>query len=160
MDVIADTSPLNYLVLIRTIEVLPALYGAIVVPPAVVRELRDASAPEIVRRWAESTPVWLSVAPPPPIDEGLRCLDSGEREAIAAAKFSGHEVLLLMDDARGRAEAERRAIRTTGTLGVLVAASRKGLLDLGTALEALQRTNFRISPKLVSQLLAAERTGT
>ena len=157
MPVIADTSPLNYLVLIGAIDVLPALYGTVLVPQAVVQELTHASAPEAVRRWAASRPAWLSVSPALPPDEGLRDLDGGERDVIALAGVSAPGALLLMDDARGRAEAERRGIRTTGTIGVLVAAARKGSLDLRAALEALQQTNFRISPKLISQLLETER---
>lgn len=34
MIVIADTSPLNYLIRIGEIEILPALYARIVVPPS------------------------------------------------------------------------------------------------------------------------------
>ena len=39
MLVVADTSPLRYLILIEHVHVLPALYGDVIVPPAVVREL-------------------------------------------------------------------------------------------------------------------------
>ncbi len=35
MTVVADTSPLNYLVLIGGIDVLPSLYRQIAIPPAV-----------------------------------------------------------------------------------------------------------------------------
>jgi predicted nucleic acid-binding protein len=34
--VIADTSPLNYLVLINEVRILPDLYGQVVVPPEVL----------------------------------------------------------------------------------------------------------------------------
>ena len=40
MIVVSDTSPLNYLVLIEEVEVLPAVFGRVVVPPAVVEELQ------------------------------------------------------------------------------------------------------------------------
>ena len=40
MIVVSDTSPLNYLVLIEEVEVLPAIFGRVVVPPAVVEELQ------------------------------------------------------------------------------------------------------------------------
>jgi predicted nucleic acid-binding protein len=39
--VVADTSPLNYLILIDAIDVLPQLYGVIVVPGQVIVELVD-----------------------------------------------------------------------------------------------------------------------
>jgi predicted nucleic acid-binding protein len=37
MIVIADTGPLNYLVLIRDVDVLPSLYTRVIVPEAVVK---------------------------------------------------------------------------------------------------------------------------
>jgi predicted nucleic acid-binding protein len=39
MIVAADTSPLNYLILINEIEMLPKLYGTVIVPPSVRDEL-------------------------------------------------------------------------------------------------------------------------
>jgi hypothetical protein len=51
MVVVADTTPINYLLLIGEIRLLPALYGNVIVPLAVGSELRDPDAPEIVRRW-------------------------------------------------------------------------------------------------------------
>jgi predicted nucleic acid-binding protein len=49
MIVVADTTPINYLILIGKIQVLPALYGRVVVPPAVVKELANSRTPEQVR---------------------------------------------------------------------------------------------------------------
>jgi predicted nucleic acid-binding protein len=43
-------------------------------------------------------------------------LDAGERAAIALATAPSAN-LLLIDDARGRAEARRRHLTVTGTLG-------------------------------------------
>lgn len=62
-----------------------------------------------------------------------------------------------MDDAEGRREAERRQIRVGGTLGVLDEAGRRGLVDLQSALERLQQTNFRLSPTLISHLRRTTR---
>jgi predicted nucleic acid-binding protein len=47
MIVVADTSPLNYLILIEQVQVLEVLYGQVIIPPAVQDELlrrRRASA--------------------------------------------------------------------------------------------------------------------
>ena len=43
--VVSDTSPLNYLVLIGEIDLLRAIYGRVVIPDAVLLELRDAGSP-------------------------------------------------------------------------------------------------------------------
>ena len=50
--VVADSSPLNYLVLIESIDVLPRLYSGVLVPRQVVSELTDPAAPPQVRHWA------------------------------------------------------------------------------------------------------------
>lgn len=62
-------------------------------------------------------------------------------------------MLLLIDDADGRAEAERRHISTTGTLGILRAAAQIGLIDLAVSLTRLQATNFRAPAALIDELL-------
>jgi predicted nucleic acid-binding protein len=81
--VIADSSPINYLILIGEIDVLPRLYSSIVIPPAVAEELRSSDAPEQVRAWISATPGWLIVkAPTHAHDHRLSGLDSGERDAI------------------------------------------------------------------------------
>jgi predicted nucleic acid-binding protein len=47
--IVADTTPLNYLVLIEAVEVLPRLYGSVLIPPSVLAELSDRYAPVQVR---------------------------------------------------------------------------------------------------------------
>jgi predicted nucleic acid-binding protein len=47
--VVSDSSPICYLVLIGQIHLLPALFEEISVPEAVIRELRDGGAPELLR---------------------------------------------------------------------------------------------------------------
>lgn len=65
-------------------------------------------------------------------------------------------MLLLIDDAAGRAEAERRNIPTTGTLGIIQAAAIRGFTDLPAALARLRETNFRCAAVLFDQLLAED----
>ena len=61
MIVIADTTPLNYLVLIGESELLPTLYGGVVIPTAVLMELRARGVPALVREWATIPQSWLRV---------------------------------------------------------------------------------------------------
>jgi len=56
MIVIADTGPINYLILIGEIEVLPPLYHRVAVPPSVCEELKRPRAPEAVRTWIAQPP--------------------------------------------------------------------------------------------------------
>jgi predicted nucleic acid-binding protein len=64
MIVVADTSPINYLIQIRQIGVLNGLYGRILVPPAVFQELSHPVAPSEVRDWAAVLPGWVEIVRP------------------------------------------------------------------------------------------------
>jgi len=75
-------------------------------------------------------------------------LDAGECAAITLALFVDADRLLI-DEWDGRAEARRRHLHVTGTLGVLADAHFAGLLDFETALAQLRRTNFYISTAVV-----------
>ena len=154
--VVADTSPLNYLVLIELIDVLPRLYRRIVIPLEVFSELTDPVTPRPVWEWARTPPDWLEVRSVPGSDDpALSHLDPGERSAIVLAHSEG-EALLLIDETAGRLEASRRGIANTGTLGVLRAAALADLVDLQSALARLRSTNFRISKALLDDLLAED----
>lgn len=159
MIVVADTSPLNYLVLIGHIEILAKIYGEVVVPQTVLEELLDSDAPAEVRAWASAPPSWLHAS----IlifrrDPQLDWLDRGEQDAILLAEAFKAERLII-DDLEGRREAAKRGLPVIGTLGVLAEAARRNLLDLRQALAALQATNFHAAPELIDFLLAndAER---
>jgi hypothetical protein len=105
MIVVADTTPLRYLVVIEREHLLPALYGRVLIPPAVAEELNHKSTPDVVRAWLASRPNWLEIrqpmhALPPEVD-----LDQGEREAIALDEELAAD-LLLIDEWDARLEAE------------------------------------------------------
>ena len=51
MIVVADTSPLRYLVVIEHDFLLPKLFGRVLIPPAVADELNHESTPKVVRAW-------------------------------------------------------------------------------------------------------------
>jgi hypothetical protein len=101
--VVADTGPLNYLVLVEAIDVLPRLFEQILVPEAVYDELAHADAPAAVKRFIAEKPAWLDVRANPDTsdDEAIDpALDEGERAAIALATSIGAD-LILMDDRAG-----------------------------------------------------------
>ena len=153
--VIADSSPLNYLTLIGSVDVLHRLYGTVVVPQQVIAELIEPGAPHEVQQWASNLPDWIEVRVAVVNDDDMTHLDAGERAAIALAQ-SERGALLLIDETAGRIEASRRGIRNTGTLGVLRAGALKDYVDLPTTLARLLETNFRVSMELVTALLAED----
>jgi predicted nucleic acid-binding protein len=153
MIVVADSGPLHYLILLEQTELLPRFYGQVFVPEAVLRELTASKAPQPVREWFSKPPTWLrfqSVAPDQ-LDLVTDDLDLGEREAIALAHLLGAD-LLLIDEISGRAEARRRHLRVTGTLGILRTAAEKGLIDVPEILARLRDTSFYVDERLISSI--------
>ncbi len=73
MIVIADSSPINYLVLIEQIEVLGKLYRHVLIPEAVRRELLDDGTPSAVRDWMQQPP---NLANGSPGIRPARCFDN------------------------------------------------------------------------------------
>ena len=61
MIVVADTSPLNYLILIGAVDVLAPLYTRVVVPQTVAAELRASRTPAVARAWIAQPPGWLEI---------------------------------------------------------------------------------------------------
>ena len=87
-------------------------------------------------------------------DEFLSRLDIGEREAIALAEAICAD-LLLIDEKYGRQEARNRGIATTGTLGVLLFAEDRGLVDAAAAFAKLiSLTSFRATADLRAAFLS------
>jgi predicted nucleic acid-binding protein len=158
MLIVADTSPINYLILLNHDALLPRFYEQVVIPPAVHGELQHPQTPPVVRAWVAHPPSWFEVRQPQQRLEATQfpLLGAGEREAIALAQEL-QVPLLLMDDPEGREEATRRALRTTGTLGVLEQAAIEGLLDLPSVLtRLLTTTSFRARAELIQDLLARD----
>lgn len=155
MIVVADSSPLNYLVLIDEIGILPELFRRVVIPEAVVRELQSPQTPPKVATWMAARPTWLDFQAPsaPKADADLDRLGAGEREAIQYAAEHRADALLLIDEGKGRREASRRQIRIIGTLGILALAAERDLLNLPEAIDRLTRTTFHVTPTLLRMLL-------
>jgi predicted nucleic acid-binding protein len=157
--VVADTGPLNYLVLIGESGVLPALFDKVSVPEAVFAELRHRSSPASIRAWVTRRPAWIDVRPVPTAaltDAAFRGLDDGERAALALARIMDAD-LVLMDDRAGVAAARAFGFAVIGTLGVLDLAARRALIDIGDAVTRLKATNFRYRPEILDALLAQHR---
>ncbi len=152
--VVADTGPINYLVLIGHIDILPALFDRVILPLAVRRELAQSGAPRTVQNWIASPPLWVEVKQREESGSRARSnLDPGEEEAIALA-VEIHADMLLMDDREGVTVARSKGIPVTGTLGVLAMAAREGLVDLREAFDQIKHTNFRYRQEIMDQLLA------
>lgn len=126
MPVVSDTSPIVLLDKCALLELLPVLYGEVLIPPAVSRELA-AGAP--VR--GVSGAAWIREQAPNPArvaTELAAGLHVGEAEAIALAAQLGQGSGVIVDDLGARRRASQLGITVVGSAGVLVAAKGKGLL--------------------------------
>lgn len=81
-------------------------------------------------------------------------VDKGEASAIAlAVEFD--DCLLIIDDLKGRKFANQLGLIITGTFGVIVDAKLAGIIpSVKPIIEKIKRTNFRISDKIETIILA------
>jgi predicted nucleic acid-binding protein len=150
MIVVADSGPLHYLILLDHADLLRRFYGRVAVPDAVAAELISPGAPDAVRAWMSHAPSWVEIltVASEAVSAVTDDLDLGERAAIALAETL-HADLLLIDEAAGRAEARRRHLRVTGTLGVLRVGAEHGMVNVRDMVARLQSTSFYVDEALV-----------
>lgn len=154
MLVVSDATPLNVLIRLGVVDILHALYGRVVIPPAVHRELSHVNTPVDVSRWIAAPPHWLEVVPPSNV-ESARGPNSGEREAIALA-IELKADFLLADDKSARSHARQLRVPVTGTIGVLRLAASRDLVELGPTLARLAEAGFFIDPAVVRAAIEAD----
>ncbi len=153
MIIVSNTSPINYLILIGYIDLLPQLFQQIIIPQAVYSELCDAVAPLPVQTWIATPPAWLKIQPVnQPSDAQADMLDPGERAAILLAQELDAD-LLLLDDMKARRIATNRGFAITGILGILDQAASMKLIELPAAVQSLKNTSFWVADSLLQKLL-------
>jgi uncharacterized protein len=156
--VISDTSVITNLSAIQHLHLLHQLYSQVITPEAVYRELTETDPPVPGTLEVQSAP-WLEirqVSDRSVVDrlQHETRLDLGESEAIALALELNAD-LLLIDERRGRAEADRLGLRITGLLGILVEAKRRNLIAAVKPLmdAVIATSEFRVSSALYNQIL-------
>jgi predicted nucleic acid-binding protein len=155
--VFAAAGPLIGLARIGCLDLLRALFGGVTITAMVAAEIGiDASAIAEARaagwlRIVEST----AVPDVEPLNPGV---DSGERTTIALAlhwQAAGAQVLVIVDDRCGRAEARCRGLPILGTAAVLVVAKQQQLIPASSPLmAALREEGYYLSDGLVAAVLA------
>ncbi|MBE9078846.1 DUF3368 domain-containing protein [Romeria aff. gracilis LEGE 07310] len=129
MIVVCDTSAITNLAAIEYLNLLQALYGEIVIPEAVFKELVDI--PEQVPGAAEvQSHDWIKTQPvlnTEPLESLLFDLDIGEAEAIVLA-LELKAQLLVIDERKGYQIASGLGLKVIGILGILLAAKAQGII--------------------------------
>lgn len=153
-EVISNTSPLQYLFQAELLELLPALYGTIVVPSGVVDELAEGRARGIALPDPTTLPwVVVRVLPDTALLRIAADLDRGEREVLAIAT-QATDALALLDDGLARRYARLLQVPFTGTLGVLLKAKSAGhLARVAPALDRLESLRFRFDAETRAAVL-------
>lgn len=144
--VVSNASPLIGLQQIGQLHTLEPLFGTLWTPPAVALEVAPSvTLPAWIQQHALTQPVGPAIL-------GAR-LGAGESEAISLALESNAR-LLILDDRPARQLAQALNLPIIGTLGVLLAAKRHGLLPaIRPCLDALLQYSFRITPALYNLAL-------
>ncbi len=153
--VICNTSVLQYLHQIDRLDLLPALFGQVQIPYAVVAELDEGKRQNISLPTLEGLS-WVTIRPVR--DRTLlplvTSLGDGEKEVLALG-LEATNALLVLDDRNARRYAIEAGLEVTGTLGILVLAKEGGLIDsIRPALDRLQALQFRLSAKTRQTVLA------
>ena len=158
MIVVSDTTPLISFLKINRLDLLRALFSRVVIPCAVYDELTANPRFEVeaeaikksdfihIREVADKRSVQVL--------RKVALLDQGESEAIVLTEEIKAE-LLLLDEHRGREAAKRMGVKITGTIGIILEAFDRGLLETGDVLlciDGLQRSKRRISESLFDLL--------
>ncbi len=156
MIVVSDTSPINNLAAINQLQLLKQLYGTLLIPEAVYRELTDPKFP-VAGATEVQTFDWIqtqSVINRTLVETLSNELDVGEAEAIALALETKADQVLI-DERRGRLVAGRLNLRYTGILGILVEAKSQGLItEVKPLMNALvNQAGFWIAAPLYKSVL-------
>ncbi len=153
MLVVSDATPLNILVRLGHIHVLPAIFEQVVVPASVVDEMSRLATPPMVREWVANPPDWLSVLTPTIADPVTTLRHRGERDAIRLAQELSADAILL-DDEKPRVQAKRLGLRVVGTIGILEISANRGLIkDLALVHQQLRLTDFYVSQSVLADSL-------
>lgn len=157
--VIVNNTPLAALWAIDLLDLLQVMYGEVLVPQAVHSEFLAAESQH--RRQALGAAKWIRSVQltDPRRADAFTGIGRGEAEVLALAQELDAS-LAITDDRRARRLAVRLRIPVTGTLGVLLAAKQRGVLDtIGPYAELLQSVGLYISPALLESVLqlAGER---
>lgn len=156
MIVISNSSPIINLAAIGQLGLLNKLYEKVIIPPAVHHEITvkgagQAGAAEIEKlKWLEVKSISNQT-----LVQALRMeLDDGESEAISLA-VELNANLLLIDERRGRAVANRFGLPYIGLMGVIIEARQKRLIQAVKPLvdDLISKAGFWISQKLYSRVL-------
>ncbi len=159
-EVISNTSPLQYLYQLDLIHLLFKMYGHIIIPDAVVKELDEGR----VQGIKLPDPISFSRIKIRSVRERrllplVTGLGNGEKEVMALGLESS-DALIILDDLPARHHASFLGLKITGTLGILLKAKQKGHIErILPILDKLELLRFRLDKKTRQTVLKLSGEG-
>lgn len=151
MKVICNTTPFIALASVDQVQLLKDVYNSVLVPAAVIDELRQGGpipVPDIqAYEWVKAVPNIEDIS-----NRLLFQLDFGERQVVIRA-LRDEADLVLIDDRLARNIAEYLGLKVKGTLGVLVEAKRRGLIESFKSLSLrMRKEGIYYSQRLIEEI--------
>lgn len=155
MIIVSDPTPISELAKVKHLDLLPQIFGKVVILQGVFNELQTGQHP--AAKFVQNL-VWLEVVSVDNrqlVEELQKSfnLHLGESEAIVLAEKIGASQLLI-DEKAARKVALARKLPLIGTMGILLLAKRRGLLNnVKDVLNEMQVKGTIISDRLYEQVL-------
>lgn len=160
MIIVSDTTPIISLIKINRLDLLQKLFGEVLIPEAVYRELTtNAVFKNEADRVKDSDFLKTASVKNRKALEVLQAasgLDDGESEAIILADEL-HSDALIIDERKGRKVAQKLGIKITGTIGIMLQAHTENMIssdEIKMYLEQLKNSNIRLSDSLIREALS------
>ncbi len=152
MIIVCNSSPIIALTSVNRLDILNELFSDVLIPQAVYDEvflMKNKATPKadfIKVRQVENKNL---------VNVLNLYLDLGESEVIAFALENGIDRVIL-DDKQARKIAEKQGLKLIGTVGILILAKEKGIVNEVRPLivQMRKRINFRISQEIVNKVLS------
>lgn len=141
--IIADTSCLIIYERINKLEILQGTFSELIVTKEVAEEYGEL-------------PNWMKIIELKDDEQYLKLaknLGKGEASSIALA-LEVENSLLIIDEKKGRKIAEELGVEIIGSLGILIKAKDKGIIQsVKEVIALIEKTNFRISEAVKKKVL-------
>ena len=163
--VIADAGPLIALARIGQLDLLAQLFGTVTLTDLVALEISgggifpdtEALVKTLAQPWLETITLSENSLDACRDWVNLHQIDMGEASALVLASqhiAQGDEVLVIVDETRGRQAAQHARMAILGTAGLLLLAKKFGLVPtVKPLLLALQAQSYFLSARLVEAVL-------
>lgn len=159
MIVISDTTPIISLLKADQLGLLEKLYGNVLIPRAVYRELTDnpryTKEAVLIKKLDFLITVEVENVKSVNILRAVTGLDAGESEALIMYDEQKAD-LLLMDEHKGRSVAKQLGVKHIGTAGILMLAYDKDLIQaekVKACLDTMLENGIRIDKKICNIIM-------